>query len=64
MLNKIDLLPQELVDQVCDDIVKRLDWKGRVFKVSGVAKLGLEELGQQAMNYLNHESGDDKLESH
>lgn len=52
VLNKIDQLPPETCDQYCKDIVKRLGWKGRVFMISGLAKQGLEELGQQAMNYM------------
>lgn len=52
ILNKIDLLPPENVQEVCDDIVRRLDWKGRVFLISGVAQKGLDELAQAAMNYL------------
>ena len=52
VLNKIDLLPPESVAQHCEDIVSRLGWKGRVFMISGVAKKGLDELAQQAMNEL------------
>jgi GTP-binding protein len=52
VLNKIDLLSPETRDEYCQEIVKRLQWDGRVFVISGIAKLGLEELGQQAMNYL------------
>lgn len=54
VLNKVDLLPPETKDEYCDEIVKRLNWTGRVFKVSGLAHLGLEELAQQAMNYLEN----------
>jgi len=52
VLNKTDLLPEEEVQAHCDNIVKRLNWKGRVFIVSGVAQRGLEDLAQQAMYYL------------
>lgn len=55
VLNKIDLLPPESADAICDDIVKRLQWKGRVFHVSGLAKMGLEELAREAMNYLSQQ---------
>lgn len=53
VLNKIDLLLPEEVDAYCDKIVERLDWKGRVFKISGAAKQGLSDLAQQAMNFLD-----------
>lgn len=52
VLNKIDLLPSEDVDAICKDIVKRLKWKGRVFKISGLAHEGTNELMQEAMKYL------------
>lgn len=52
ILNKIDLLPPDQVDQVCDDIVKRLKWKGKVFKISGLAQEGLKDLAKQAMTYM------------
>lgn len=56
VLNKTDLLPPESVNEVCEDIVKRLDWQGRVFRISGLAKEGLQELAVQAMNYLEKSS--------
>lgn len=52
VLNKLDLLPPEEVDARCKDIVERLQWKGRVFRVSGLAREGLDLLAQEAMNYL------------
>jgi GTP-binding protein len=52
ILNKIDLLPPDAVDAHCDDIVKRLNWKGKVFRISGLAHEGLDLLAKQAMSYL------------
>lgn len=52
VLNKTDLLPPEEVDEICSNIVKRLDWQGKVFRISGLAKQGLDELGSAAMAYL------------
>lgn len=60
VLNKTDLLSPDEVEAHCADIVKRLDWQGRVFVISGAAKLGLNELAQQAMHYL--EAGNTPLE--
>lgn len=54
VLNKIDLLPPDEITKHCDDIVKRLNWQGRVFIVSGLTKQGLEDLSHQAMHYLQH----------
>ncbi|HXW60838.1 MAG TPA: Obg family GTPase CgtA, partial [Myxococcota bacterium] len=53
VLNKIDLLPPDEVNSHCQQIVDRIGWTGRVFKVSGVANFGLTELAQQAMRALS-----------
>ena len=52
VLNKIDLLPPDEVESYCADIVKRLKWKGKVFRISGLSHKGTAELAQEAMNYL------------
>jgi GTP-binding protein len=52
ILNKIDLLPTEEVDAHCQKIVDALNWTGKVFKVSGATKQGLEYLAQQAMSHM------------
>jgi GTP-binding protein len=52
VLNKIDLLPEDEVDAYCDDIVKRLGWTGKVFKISGLSHKGTDLLIQEAMRYL------------
>lgn len=63
VLNKIDLLPPEQMTQTCEDIVNRLNWTGKVFFVSGLAKQGLEELSKRAMEYLDsHENGKEEWE--
>lgn len=55
VLNKVDLLPPEEIQQCCDEIVKKLDWKSKVFIISGLSQKGLEELAQDAMSYLEGE---------
>lgn len=52
VLNKVDLLDPETAQSFCDEIVKRLNWKNKVFIISGLSSQGLEDLGQQAMRYL------------
>lgn len=61
ILNKIDLLPPETVEEHCRDIIQRLNWQGKVFMVSGLAKEGLEELAKQAMRYLNEQNEEEDL---
>jgi GTP-binding protein len=55
VLNKVDLVSPDEVDQYCESIVKRAGWQGRVFKISGLAQLGLENLARKAMLYLDDE---------
>jgi GTP-binding protein len=52
VLNKIDLLPENEVEAYCQDIVKRLNWKGKVFRISGLGHKGTDLLIQEAMRYL------------
>ncbi len=52
VLNKIDLLLPSDADALCQDIVQRLGWTGKIFKISGLAHTGTEELAKAAMSYL------------
>jgi GTP-binding protein len=58
VLNKIDLLPEEAATALCDAIVQRLDWKGKVFKISGLSHLGTTDLASAAMAYLEQIKGE------
>jgi GTP-binding protein len=52
VLNKIDLLFKEEAEALCADILERLQWKGKVFVISGLGREGTEELMSAAMAYL------------
>jgi GTP-binding protein len=52
VLNKMDLLPEKEADKVCKDIVRRLRWKGPVYRISGVTKQGTKELVQDLMRLV------------
>lgn len=52
VLNKLDLLGPEEADRRCRDIVRRLRWKGPVFRISGLARRGTEQLSQAVMTRL------------
>ncbi len=55
VLNKLDLLlPDEQIER-CDDIVKRLNWKGKVFKISAATKLNTKELTYEIMKYMDEQ---------
>jgi GTP-binding protein len=52
VLNKVDLIPEDLRQDYCAEIVKELDWKGPVFYISAISKLGTEILVYRIMDYL------------
>lgn len=52
VLNKIDLLLPEEAEERCQEIIDRLGWKGKVFKISGLSQEGTKLLAGEAMNYL------------
>lgn len=52
VLNKIDQLPADEADKRCKDIIRRLRWKGPVYRISGLARLGTEELCQVLMTRI------------
>lgn len=59
VLNKVDLLLPEEAEERCNDIVERLKWKGKVFRISGLGHEGTADLAQEAMCYLEKKKADD-----
>ena len=53
VLNKIDLLPPDEQQAHCDDIVKRLDWKGKVFMISAATGLNTKDLTKEIMRSMD-----------
>lgn len=52
VLNKVDLLPADEADKLCKDIVRRLRWKGQVFRISALGRKGTTELCEAVMTRL------------
>jgi GTP-binding protein len=52
VLNKIDLMPPEERDKRCAEIVRRLRFRGPIFRISGVTGEGTRELCQAVMRHL------------
>lgn len=52
VLNKVDLLPEEERDEKCQEIVKSLDWQGRVYQISAINKLGTQQLVYDIMEHV------------
>lgn len=55
VLNKLDLLAEEVAKQRCQEIISQLEWQGPVFKVSAQKKEGTQLLCYELMNYLLEE---------
>ena len=55
VINKTDLLAEDERDQICDDLVKRLDWTGKVFKISAISKHGTQDLIYNIMDYVDEQ---------
>jgi len=53
LLNKTDLMTPEAADKRCREIVRRLRWKGPVFRISGATRTGTRELCQAVMRRLD-----------
>jgi GTPase len=53
VLNKIDLLLPAEAEKRCKDIVRRLRWKGPVFRISGATRQGTQDLCRAAMRRLD-----------
>ena len=52
VLNKIDLLSEEEIKERTQDIVKRLKWKGKIFQISAIKKIGTQKLCYELMDYF------------
>ena len=52
VLNKIDMLPEEEASAVCDDIVRRLEWTGPVYRLTALAGGGTHLLANDVMSWL------------
>lgn len=52
VLNKIDLVAADELDQRCQEIVRRLRWKGPTFRISGATGQGTQALMQDVMKFL------------
>jgi GTP-binding protein len=57
VLNKLDLMSPEEADKRCVEIVRRLRWKGPVYRISGLSRLGTESLCQAVMRRLEEVDG-------
>ena len=52
VLNKIDLLSEQECAEKCDEIIKALDWKGPVFRISALNSEGTKALTYKIMEHM------------
>jgi len=50
VLNKLDLIPEDEREAHCQTIIEQLNWKGPVYKISAISKLGTDALVRQIGN--------------
>jgi len=58
VLNKIDLLPEDERQAHCDNIVKALDWQGKVFVISAATANGTQDLCYRIMQTMESDELD------
>ncbi len=52
VLNKFDCIPEEMQQEIIDEIKSKLSWEGPVFPISAVTKEGTQELIYQIASHL------------
>jgi GTP-binding protein len=52
VLNKIDLLPEEMREARCRQVVEALHWEGPVYALSALSRSGTQQLVQAVMTYV------------
>ena len=53
ILNKMDLVPDDIRDELTQEVLTRLDWQGPVYKISGQTGEGCAQLCEDIMQYLD-----------
>ena len=60
VLNKMDLVPEDIREDLCQEVLDRLQWKGKVFYISGQSGEGCDALVNDVMNYLEESRASEK----
>ena len=55
VLNKLDLVPIDEVEARCEEVVRRLDWRGPVFRMSGLMSDGTKALCAAIMDSIDEQ---------
>jgi GTP-binding protein len=60
ILNKMDLVPEDIREELCQEVIDRLNWQGKVFRISGQTGEGCEAICEEIMEYLEAHPTDKK----
>jgi GTP-binding protein len=52
VLNKLDLLPEDEGQALCNEVTSGLDWSGPVYAISAINRQGVDQLCHDIMNFL------------
>ena len=52
ILNKLDMVPGEQQDELCERIVSELGWEGPVYRISAISSEGTQQLCQNIMTFI------------
>jgi len=58
VFNKMDLLPEEEFKKRCDGVISAIGWKGPVYHISALSRIGTQELCNGIMNSLTAVKGE------
>jgi GTP-binding protein len=53
VLNKLDLVPEDIRDELCQEVIDGLEWQGKVYYASGITGEGCDTLCDDIMDYLD-----------
>ncbi|MFT5659172.1 MAG: GTP-binding protein, partial [Gammaproteobacteria bacterium] len=56
VLNKLDLVGEDELQEICDEIIKGLNWTGPVHQISAVNRQGVDKLCNDIMIYVETEN--------
>lgn len=52
VLNKVDMLPEDQKDQICEALIRKLNWTNKYFMISALTGEGCRQLTYEIMDYL------------
>jgi len=61
VLNKMDLIPEDIREEYCQEVLDKLNWPGKIFRVSGHEGEGCDVLCAEIMDYLDEVKAAEKL---